>query len=349
MGINAEIQNLAIRHQHYVERYKTYQARQIQGLLSQAERRVKRKIESYGERELVTKAKQQQLLREIDAINRSAGSRITEETTRELRLFAQSQQRNLARQVRESVPVALRDQYSFTEIGPRKLWAAVTDRPISMQDGTFLSVDEFIGTFNVRTTEGVRQAVRQGYLLGETPKEITKRLSDLGIYAGRQARAATMARTVIAHTQAETRTSLYGENSDIVKGYMWVATLDGRTSDTCAELDGKVWFYDSPGESDLPGDIQPPAHYGCRSTTAPITKSWQELGLDAGDYPAGARASADGEVPGKLTYKEWLDKQPAEIQREVLGPTRYDIMVEEAKPVSYFYDDGGMIPLRDLG
>ena len=79
----------------------------------------------------------------------------------------------------------------------------------------------------------------------------------------------------------------------------------------------------------------------CRSTQAPVTKSWRELGVDMDEVPAGTRASMDGQVPAETTYLEWLGKQPAGVQDEVLGPTRAKLYRDGKLPMDRMYGDKG--------
>ena len=57
---------------------------------------------------------------------------------------------------------------------------------------------------------------------------------------------------------------LYKNNDDLINHYEWISTLDSRTSDICIGLDGNIY---PVGKGRLP-----PAHFNCRSTTAPILK-----------------------------------------------------------------------------
>ena len=66
----------------------------------------------------------------------------------------------------------------------------------------------------------------------------------------------------------------------MIKGVAWVSTLDGRTSPICQARDGIV-FPVSSGP-------RPPAHPNCRSTTAPVLRTWKELGVD--DFPEAPEA-----------------------------------------------------------
>jgi hypothetical protein len=66
-----------------------------------------------------------------------------------------------------------------------------------------------------------------------------------------------------------------------------------------------------------------PAHHQCRSTTVPVLKSWEELGIPGlKDAPESTRAALGGAVPGKLTYGDWLKRQPASMQDLALGKGR---------------------------
>ncbi len=64
----------------------------------------------------------------------------------------------------------------------------------------------------------------------------------------------------------------------------------------------------------------------CRSVSSPVTKSWKELGFDLEEMSPSTRASQDGQVPADLTYGEWLRKQPAARQDEVVGAERGKLM-----------------------
>jgi len=55
----------------------------------------------------------------------------------------------------------------------------------------------------------------------------------------------------------------------------------------------------------------------------------------------GTRASADGQVDANLSYGEWLKRQPAEVQDEVLGPTRGKLLRAGKLTMDRFYNDRG--------
>jgi hypothetical protein len=99
-------------------------------------------------------------------------------------------------------------------------------------------------------------------------------------------------------------------------------------------LSGGVWdintgepLPESAVTIDYPGE--PPYHFQCRTVASPVTKSWEELGSKTKNKidtaPTSARASMNGEVPGKLTYESWLTMQPKKFQVDQLGRGRWEL------------------------
>lgn len=86
----------------------------------------------------------------------------------------------------------------------------------------------------------------------------------------------------------------------------------------------------------------------CRSVSVPVTKSWKELGIDADEMPAGQRASMDGAVPADTTYAEWIKRQPAARQDEILGPERAKLLRSGKVTFERFYDNGRWLTLEQL-
>lgn len=74
-----------------------------------------------------------------------------------------------------------------------------------------------------------------------------------------------------------------------------------------------------------------------------MLKSLAEItGLDIrADWPESTRASMDGQVPKATTYGEWLQRQTAARQDEVVGPTRGRLMREGKLPFDALYTNRG--------
>lgn len=82
--------------------------------------------------------------------------------------------------------------------------------------------------------------------------------------------------------------------------------------------------------------------HNCRSTTAPVLKSWKELGIDLEEIPVGTRPAVvngvAGDVPETMTYAEWLKEQREDIQKEVLGKKRFE-MFKNGATLDSFVDE----------
>jgi SPP1 gp7 family putative phage head morphogenesis protein len=155
----------------------------------------------------------------------------------------------------------------------------------------------------------------QGIALGEPIPTLAKRLQTASKVSKRQ--ATTVVRTAVNHVVTNAREETYKENSDVIKGVQFVATLDERTSYICIALDGRVF--------DIGEGPRPPTHHQCRSTTVPVVKSLKELGLSDKEFPASTRASMNGQAADTTVYPEWLKKQSVETQNAVLGKKRGEL------------------------
>lgn len=92
-----------------------------------------------------------------------------------------------------------------------------------------------------------------------------------------------------------------------VQKYIYIATLDFRTSDTCRELDHEIY---QVSEAQA-GVNYPPMHPRCRSATAPYT------GKLEGTRTARDKDGNEVKVDKSLNYKEWY-KQYVESNPEYL-------------------------------
>jgi len=63
--------------------------------------------------------------------------------------------------------------------------------------------------------------------------------------------------------------------------------------------------------------------------------------LKGSDYPVGTRASINGQVAGDQTYNEFLRKQDASFQDDVLGVTKARLFRKGELPVDRFVDNKG--------
>ena len=180
----------------------------------------------------------------------------------------------------------------------------------------------------------VRMAITNGITLNETESQIVSRVRDAGVT--NEHNLSAIIRTAINHVSTFSRHSVYSKNSDLIKGWYFMATLDSKTTPVCRAADGK---FHKLGEGK-----KPPLHIGCRSSDIPILKS------NISGIPEGVRASIDGEVPAELTYNEFLKrkmnggdgiKKDRKFVKEVLGPSRYQLFKDGDLSVTKFVNRKG--------
>ncbi|BDU76293.1 minor capsid protein [Mesoterricola sediminis] len=207
-------------------------------------------------------------------------------------------------------------------------------------------------------TNAFSDTLRQGLLRGETIDQLRDRVIGMdlpgvdavgkvdlrqvpaqgrGVIWEARRNAEALVRTSAISIAGEAHLAAYEANADIMAGYQWCSTLDARTTPICRALDGLRWDMDwNPIGHDFPYP-GPTAHWGCRSFTLPVTKSWEELAREAhgnsrmakelDKMGPGQRASMGGPVSGDLTFQGWFDGLPEAKQKEILGPKRYDSWV----------------------
>ncbi len=179
-----------------------------------------------------------------------------------------------------------------------------------------------------------KNTIRQSMLAGETTSQIVAKVRGTkalgykdGIMQSARSKAQALVRTSVQTVANEARMRTYAQNDDIVKGVQWVATLDGRTSSLCQQLDGKRWDTNKQPINHSMSWQGPTAHWNCRSTQIAILKSWEELGSKKkfNEVPESTRASMDGQVAAGKNYEQWLETKDIDFQKEVLGAKKWDL------------------------
>lgn len=65
------------------------------------------------------------------------------------------------------------------------------------------------------------------------------------------------------------------------------------------------------------------------------------IDMDGSANLEGTRASLDGQIPQDITYAQWIKKQSAARQDEVLGPSRGKLLREGRLPMEALYSQSG--------
>lgn len=147
----------------------------------------------------------------------------------------------------------------------------------------------------------------------------------------------TVARTYTATASSYAKRLTYEQNSNVIKGYYWCATLEngsyktgGGTCPRCAALDQRVYK--------TLADVPPlPLHPNCRCVLTPITKTWREMGMDVPEMAKTNRPWTERLKSGEkedygITDKSygdwWKTKSKAWQDSSTVGPTRAKMIRE---------------------
>ncbi|QHF28571.1 hypothetical protein [Pseudomonas sp. R32] len=206
---------------------------------------------------------------------------------------------------------------------------------------------EWMAGIEATRAAAVRDAVRAGVVEGRTTADIVRTVMGTraqnyadGILQKSRREVEAVVRSAISHTAETASDAAYEANSDIISHVEWLSTLDTRTSTDCRIRDRLPYTLGTykPIGHKIPWLAGPGRiHFCCRSTKLPILKSASRLGFS----DSATRASMDGQVPQSTTYADWLRRQPAVRQDEILGPARARLMREGELKLEAFYNDKG--------
>lgn len=318
---NEELLDRALSHASLLERLKAGEVRRIVGflnrevipdLLATLESRLDRiRLRGIDGDQLRTQ-RYQDMISALREIVSGGMAKLREQSVEGLVEIGQHEARWQVGALKKAAPIEL--EFQLPSVGT--LRSIVTSRPFQ---GHLLK--DWFTDLGKSTGKKVQAQINLGLAEGQDTAAIVRRLRGTaearytdGILQGTRREVEAVVRTAVQHVTSHAREETARENSDVIKGVQWVATLDTRTTSLCRSLDGKVF---PVGEGQ-----RPPAHFGCRSVTVPVLKSWKELGIALKQAPEGTRASMDGAVPASTTYYDWLTRQSAERQDQVLGPAR---------------------------
>lgn len=236
--------------------------------------------------------------------------------------------------------------FSIASVVPEQVYAAAMAQPMQ---GRLLK--DWAANLSASRLQRVKDTIAVGYTQGKTTSDIVREIRGTkalnyadGLLDTSRREVDAVVRTALSHTAQITRTRFTEENDDILGDEMWVSTLDGRTSPECrardhllyTKVDHKPVGHNVPWRAG-PGRI----HWCCRSSSIALLKGQKSL--------YGSRSAAGGPVDANLTYPNWLKQQPADIQDQVLGPTRGDLYRAGKFDVKDFTNDKGrMASLKEL-
>jgi SPP1 gp7 family putative phage head morphogenesis protein len=279
------------------------------------------------------------LIDELGEINADVYAKAANDTFDELADFGLSEGQWEA----DSLTHSLTIDYEAKVPSPAMLKAIAEEQPMQ---GILLK-DTFSGMEAARM-DRITQVIRTGMIEGRGTDQIVRNVVGTkaqayqdGILNKSRQSADAIVRTAVNHVSNVAAQSTWAANSDVVKGWQFVATLDSRTTITCAGLNGHVYQI---GQGPMP-----PRHVRCRSITVAVTKSFRELGLNIDELPPGTRASMDGQIAGDITFDKWLESKGTTVQDKILGSTRAKIFRDGKLDLAGFIkSDGTVLTLDQL-
>lgn len=144
--------------------------------------------------------------------------------------------------------------------------------------------------------EKLEEVITSGLMTGKSSRRMAMELEELTSYGKFAAERIIRTETTYISNAAEIES--YKECG--IDKYVFIATLDLRTSKVCREHDKKVYnVKDAQSGVNLP-----PLHPYCRSTTRAYFDNMQSLQRRARDPETGKNYL----VPGDMNYQDWYDK-----------------------------------------
>lgn len=319
MALADQIHDEAVHHRIALGRYSTGVVQRVLAQLRRVENDIDVRLRQGGETELAG-ARLNELLAELRAIQAAGWQVIDQRLARDLEGLTEAEMVFSGRIVDHGA-AALSTSVSSARPTVTQVVAAVKARPFQ---GRLLR--EWLKDTEEAAARRVRDVIRQGYVEGRTVDQMARQLRGTrangfkdGLLEVDRRGAEAIVRTAVTHTSNVASQEIYKSAGDFVEGWEFVATLDGRTTLTCASLDGKVYPI---GKGPMP-----PRHIGCRSIPIP-------------------RLRGMGPTP-RTSYAEWLRRQPAAAQDDILGASKGRLLRNGGLTVDRFTDRTGRVLTLD--
>jgi len=371
-NVNEEFFDAVIRHQIGLLRVSGSIQKEIIDILDATEKDISEQIRRRLRKNQST-TRLNALLKTITAIRNDAWKKSAEVWRREIIEVAKAEPAFMAGALKTVSPVLL--DLAIPDVAT--LTSLATTKPF---EGKVLK--DWAKDIKRADLARIEQAIKIGVTQGESSAAIARRVVGTVGQRGRNGvteitrrQAAAITRTAVNAVSNQAKREFYVDNGDIIREEVYVATLDSRTTPICRSLDGEKF---PVGEGPIP-----PLHIQCRSTRIaaidgkaigdrpqkPVTE--QELvreynranGTQASNragLPRGHKGQFDsfarqrirqktGTIDANVSYQQWLTRQSAEFQDDILGPTRGKLFRNGDLTLKKFVNrQGDEIPLSSL-
>ncbi len=220
-------------------------------------------------------------------------SALLRQITVEIGKFADLAEREITKEQRAAVNVALRDSQKLLATAAEQASVDVTFNrlPKSAVEnmigflGNGSPLNTLLGQLPRQARQVIADELVEAVALGRNPRVTARRIREA--LGGNLARALTISRTESLRAFREVHHKTFSENDDILAGWIWMAGLQ-RACPACIALHGTIH----------PVTERMNSHVNCRCVQLPLLKG-QTLQIQTGE--------------------EWFSKQSAEVQRQVFG------------------------------
>lgn len=376
--INEIFYDALIRHQIYLLRFSSGVSKKIIDILNKTENQLSQKIiERLKDKTGLTSPdevrKMETLVKIINKIRTTAWENATNVWVSELKNIAIEEQKSIDTIVTSVSPVVINTVVPSAQLLRNIVSTGVFEGRILKSWAKNLMQEDL---------RRIENSIRVGMASGESSLEISRRVVGTARLSGSDGitqitrdQASSITRTAINYITNEARSEYFKNNYWLFKKEQFVATLDSRTTAVCRANDGKVF--------DIGKGPRPPLHWNCRSIRVPVldrdilsvrpSKPVTERMLVAEfsklnnlsaktreELPRGTLQAYDtfarkrtreliGQVPGSLSYQDWLKRQSVEFQDEVLGKTKAKLFRDGGLALDKFINrNGNELTLQEL-
>lgn len=316
-----------------LSRYSAKQGRQLVTLLNRAEKDIVSQITA---KDTWSQARLKALLKEIQLTIADVYKEASGQLSDEMAAFAPHAAELAAGNIAASMPLS----WSPVAMSSAQYSAILSTTPIRIGTGQSLLYDEIFKGIAAGLESKVRGSIRLSMVEGESVYQAAARLQGkTGILAGSKRDIYNLAHTTIQHVNNQAAQITMQNNTDVVKGWIFISTFDSKVCSWCFSNSGKRF--------DLNSGPMPPIHTGCRCYQAPELRTLKELGFDRNETPSGTRATQSGQISADTSFNDWMKTQPKKTAIELLGPTRAKMFAEGKLRLDRFTDSSGKLLTLD--
>jgi len=238
-------------------------------------------------------------------------------------------------EIEKSIPVISREQTAFykgaiegaveepvTIERPKTAKVVAAALALSMPigyKGSGVTLDQLVKAYSPRETQRITSRITAGFDQREPVSSIVTGINGTRVNHNRDGllnvarnNAFSMTGTQMPQVSSVAMEQTNRLNSSAIIGYELTAVLDRGTTDTCLFWDGTRIIYSKTARRP-----KPPFHYSCRTTETPIMGQGYTVATNNLRKATGANGAQN--ISEKTTAHEWLKRQPASFQDDVLG------------------------------